>query len=136
MADTKKNYVGKPDWVKSQRDGPRGVDYVFGGRFSFDELYRRYSETLLALDESVGRVMDQLDKSELADSTLMLYMGDNGYMPGEHGLIGKQTAYETSVRVPLLAYAPGMIDPGTLIGEHVSNVDIAQLIPRIEGVIE
>ncbi|WP_160135529.1 sulfatase [Halococcus salsus] len=128
MANTKKNYAGKPDWVKNQRDGPRGVNYVFGGRFSFDELYRRYSETLLALDESVGAIMDRLNKSGLADSTLMLYMGDNGYTLGEHGLIGKQTAYETSLRVPLLAYAPGMIDPGTVVDEHISNVDIAPTI--------
>ena len=128
MANTKKNYAGKPDWVKNQRDGERGVNYVFGGRFNFNELYRRYSETLLALDESIGAVMDQLNDSGLADSTLMLYMSDHGYTLGEHGLIGKQTAYETSLRMPLLAYAPGMIDPKTVVDEHVSNVDIAPTI--------
>jgi N-acetylglucosamine-6-sulfatase len=133
MANTKKNYAGKPNWVKNQRESVRGVNYIFGGRFDFDELYRRYNETLLALDESIGAVMNQLDTSGLADSTLMLYMGDNGYTLGEHGLIGKQTAYETSIRVPLLAYAPGLIDSGTVVTERVSNVDIAPTVLEEAG---
>ena len=128
MADTKENYAGKPDWVKNQRESVRGVNYIYNGRLHFDELYRRYNETLLSLDESIGAVMDQLDESGVADLTLMMYMGDNGFSLGEHGLIGKQTAYETSVRVPLLAYAPGMIDAGTVVNEWVSNVDIAPTI--------
>jgi N-acetylglucosamine-6-sulfatase len=133
MANTKKNYAGKPNWVKNQREGARGVNYIFGGRFDFDELYRRYNETLLALDESIGTLMTHLDKSGIADSTLMMYMGDNGYTLGEHGLVGKQTAYETSIRVPLLAYAPGLIDSGTVVSEHVSNVDIAPTILEEAG---
>jgi N-acetylglucosamine-6-sulfatase len=128
MANTKENYAGKPHWVKEQRDSIRGVNYIFGGRFGFDELYRRYSETLLALDESIGAVMDQLNESGFADSTLLLYMADNGFSLGEHGLIGKQTAYETSIRVPMLAYAPGLIEPGTVVDEHVTNIDIAPTI--------
>ncbi|HET7324668.1 MAG TPA: sulfatase [Halococcus sp.] len=133
MADTEKNYTGKPHWVKDQREGIRGVDYIFSGRFTFDELYRRYCETLLGLDESIGTVMDQLHESGLADSTLFLYMGDNGFSLGEHGLIGKQTAYETSIRVPLLAYAPGLVEPGTVVNERVSNVDIAPTILNEAG---
>ena len=133
MAATEENYAGKPNWVKNQRESVRGVNYIFGGRFNFDELYRRYSETLLALDESIGTVMDQLDESGLSDSTLMLYMSDNGYTLGEHGLIGKQTAYETSIRVPMLAYAPGMIEPGTVVDEQVSNIDLAPTILEEAG---
>ena len=125
MASKNINYGEKPNWVKNQREGVRGVNYIFGGRFNYKRLYRRYTETLLALDESIGTIMDQLNESGLADSTLLLYMGDNGYSLGEQGLIGKQTVYETSVRVPLLAYAPGLIEPGTVVNDWVENVDIA-----------
>ena len=125
MATKNANYDEKPKWVKNQREGVRGVNYIFGGRFDYKKLYRRYTETLLSLDESVGTIMDYLNESGIADSTLLLYMGDNGYSLGEHGLIGKQTVYETSVRVPLLAYAPGIIEPGTVINDWVENVDIA-----------
>ncbi|RJT05441.1 sulfatase [Halococcus sp. IIIV-5B] len=131
MANSPANYRDKPDWVREQRDSVRGVDYVFGGNFGFggpsgfDTLYRKYCETLLSLDESIGAVMDQLDTSGVADSTLTLYMSDNGFSLGEHGLIGKQTAYEPSMRVPLLAWAPGLVESGTTIDRAVSNVDLA-----------
>src|SRR5699024_10868222 len=75
-----------------------------------------------------GTVMDKLDESGVADSTLLLYTSDNGDTLGEQGLIGKQTVYATSIRVPLLAYAPGTIDPGTVVNERVSNVDFAPTI--------
>ena len=139
MADTDANYRGKPSWVREQRDSVRGVDYVFGGKFGFggpsgfEKLYRRYAETILSLDESVETVMDYLQTSGKAESTLTLYMTDNGFSLGEHGLIGKQTAYEPSVRVPLLAWAPGMVEPGTTIERAVSNVDIAPTLLDVAG---
>jgi N-acetylglucosamine-6-sulfatase len=56
----------------------------------------------------------------------VVYMGDNGFSFGEHGLIDKRHAYyEESMRVPMLAWAPGLIAPGTTIDEMAFNVDIA-----------
>ena len=52
-------------------------------------------------------MLDFLDRSGLAQNTLVVYMGDNGFLLGEHGLIDKRNAYEESMRVPMLAYAPG-----------------------------
>jgi arylsulfatase A-like enzyme len=60
-------------------------------------------------------------------------MGDNGFMFGEHGLIDKRNAYEESMRVPLLAYAPGYFKPGTVVNEMVANLDIAPTILEIAG---
>ena len=82
---------------------------------STSTLLSPYAETLLALDESVGRVLDYLERSGLARNTLVIYMGDNGFLLGEHGLIDKRNAYEESMRVPMLAYAPGMIGPGSKV---------------------
>jgi N-acetylglucosamine-6-sulfatase len=134
MANTEANYRGKPDWVRAQRNSWHGVDYMYHGQMQFDEFYRRYSETLLALDESVGRVLDYLDESGLARTTLVLYMGDNGFLLGEHGLIDKRHAYEESIRIPMLAYAPGWIRPGTVVTEMVRNIDIAPTILELAGV--
>ena len=134
MANTEDNYRGKPAWVRAQRDSWHGVDYMYHGQMQFDEFYRRYAETLLALDESVGRVLDYLDQSGLARTTLVLYMGDNGFLLGEHGLIDKRHAYEASIRIPMLAYAPGWIPPGTIVTELVRNVDIAPTILDLAGV--
>jgi N-acetylglucosamine-6-sulfatase len=103
------------------------------GPGGFDAFYRRYAETLLAADESVGRVLDYLEESGLAETTLVLYLGDNGFLLGEHGLIDKRNAYEPSIRIPMLAWAPGWIAPGTTVDGLVRNIDIAPTILQLAG---
>lgn len=128
MKNIEGNYEGKPDWVREQRYSWHGVDYMYHNRDDhpkdLDEIITRYSESLLAVDESVARVMEYLEEQGLAEETLVIYMGDNGFMLGEHGLIDKRQAYEESMRVPLLAWAPGFIEPGTVIEENVMNIDM------------
>lgn len=128
MANTASNYRNKPDWVKEQRKSWHGVDYMYHGEMNFDEFYRRYLETLLALDESIGAVLDRLEENDMADETLVIYMGDNGFLLGEHGLIDKRNAYEESIRVPMLAWAPGYVEPGSSVESLVRNIDVAPTI--------
>jgi N-acetylglucosamine-6-sulfatase len=111
MADTEENYKGKPRWVREQRNSWHGVDYMYHGQMDFDTFYRRYCETLLSVDDSIGRIIKYLEDSHLAEDTLVMYMGDNGFVLGEHGLIDKRHMYEESMRVPFLAWCPGMIKP-------------------------
>jgi N-acetylglucosamine-6-sulfatase len=134
MANTESNYRNKPRWVEAQRDSWHGVDFPYHGALDFDAFYRRYAETLLALDEGVGRVLDYLESSGLARNTLVLYMGDNGFALGEHGLIDKRHAYEESMRIPMLAWSPGFIAPGSTITPVVRNIDIAPTILELAGV--
>lgn len=133
MANIRSNYRNKPDWVREQRYSWHGVEHMYHGQLTFDTFYRRYAETLLALDESIGQVLDYLEESGLAENTLVLYMGDNGFLLGEHGLIDKRNAYEESIRVPMLAWAPGFIEPGTTITSQVRNIDIAPTILEMAG---
>jgi len=133
MANTEANYRNRPRWVREQRDGWHGVDYAYHGALHFDTFYRRYAETLLALDEGVGRVLDYLEQSGLAESTLVLYTSDNGFSLGEHGLIDKRHAYEESIRVPMLAWAPGYIAPGSTVKGMVRNIDLAPTILELAG---
>lgn len=128
MADTEENYRGKPRWVREQRNSWHGVDYMYYGEMDFDTFYKRYCETLLGVDESIGRIIDTVHELGLADSTLIMYMGDNGFSLGEHGLIDKRQMYEESMRVPLLAWAPGLIKPATRIPQLVQNIDIAPTV--------
>ncbi len=134
MANTEENYRGRPRWVNEQRNSWHGVDYMYHGQMDFDTFYRRYCETLLGIDDSIGRIMDTLDEMNILDSTLMFYMGDNGFSFGEHGLIDKRHAYEESMRVPLLAYCPELIKPGTEVEPMVQNIDIAPTILEAAGV--
>jgi len=135
---TERNYLGKPRWVRQQRGSWHGVDFMFHGDLGpgmtgFDNFYRRYSETLLAADESVGRVLDTLEELGLAENTLVFYLGDNGFLLGEHGLIDKRNAYEESIRIPMLAWAPGWIPPGSTVDGLVRNIDIAPTVLQLAG---
>jgi N-acetylglucosamine-6-sulfatase len=123
-----------PLWVRAQRNSWHGVDFMYHGAMQFDDFYRRYAETLLALDEGVGRVLDFLEQRRLDRRTLVLYMGDNGFSLGEHGLIDKRHAYEESMRVPMLAWAPGYIQAGSTVSAMVRNIDIAPTILDLAGV--
>jgi N-acetylglucosamine-6-sulfatase len=123
-----------PDWVASQRSSWHGVDYMFHGTLDYDSFYRRYAETLLALDESVGRVLEYLDRTGLGRNTIVIYMGDNGFSFGEHGLIDKRHAFEESMRVPMLVWAPGMVQPGARVQAMVQNVDIAPTLLELARV--
>ena len=133
MPNTEDNYRNKPRWVREQRYGWHGVEHMYHGQMDFDTFYRRYTETLLALDESIGRVLDYLEANDLLENTLVVYMGDNGFSFGEHGLIDKRHAYEESIRVPMLAYAPGFIEAGSKIDEMVLNIDIAPTLLNLAG---
>ena len=115
----------KPNWVKHQRESGHGTGYMYGGSRDYKESIKDYCEALMSVDESIGAVMDYLEEAGLADNTLVIYMGDNGFCWGEHGLIDKRHFYEASVRVPMLAYCPSIIKPGTVVDQMVQNIDIA-----------
>jgi N-acetylglucosamine-6-sulfatase len=122
-----------PAWVRAQRSSWHGVDYMYHGSIEYDDFYRRYFETLQAVDEGVGKLLDQLEKLGLDKNTVVVYMGDNGFSFGEHGLIDKRQAFEESMRVPMLAWTPGMIKPGTIVKQMVMNIDIMPTMLELAG---
>lgn len=123
-----------PMWVRNQRNSRHGADFGYNIEgFSPEVYYRRYCESLLAVDESVGRLTEYLEKNGLANNTLFVYMGDNGFQFGDHGLIDKRTAYEASAKVPLLMVAKGKIPAGEVFGGLVGNIDVASTILEATG---
>ncbi len=122
-----------PDWVKAQRESWHGVDYMYHGRINFEDFFHRYTETLMGIDDSVGSVLQFLDDNGLAEDTLVIYMGDNGFSFGEHGLIDKRHFYEESAKVPLLVRWPTQLQGGEAIDKLVQNIDIAPTILEAAG---
>lgn len=131
---TKVNYADIPNWVRRQRYSWHGVDYMYDRTIRFDDFYHRYLETLQAVDESVERVIDWVKKQGLQDNTMVVYMGDNGFSFGEHGLIDKRHAYEESMRVPMLIWSPGMIKPNSVVNQVIMNVDLAPTFLELGGI--
>ncbi len=124
MAASGEMAQGRPVWVQNQRNSWHGVEFPYHSELDVGEYYRQYAETLCALDDSIGAVSDTLKKRGELDSTLVVYMGDNGFAFGEHGLIDKRTAYEESMRVPLLARCPELFEGGKTLTCMVANIDI------------
>jgi N-acetylglucosamine-6-sulfatase len=119
----------RPMWVQNQRNSWHGVEYPYHSDLDIAEYYKRYCETLMAVDESVGRVFDELKSRGELDSTLVIYMGDNGFAFGEHGLIDKRTSYEESMRV--LDIMPTVLD---VAGAAVpSAIDGKSWLPLAQG---
>jgi N-acetylglucosamine-6-sulfatase len=110
------------------------VEFPYHSDLDVAEYYRRYAETLLGVDDSVGRVLEVLRERGQLDSTLVIYMGDNGFAFGEHGLIDKRTAYEESMRVPLLARCPELFAGGRTVDSMIANLDIMPTVLDACGV--
>lgn len=137
FADTPENRKGKPRWLIDQRNSRHGVDYGYNlPEFEVETYYKRYCESLIAVDDNLGRMLDFLKEKELDENTLVIYMGDNGFQFGEHGLIDKRTAYEASMRVPLLMRYPAGFKAGSTVEQVVANIDIAPTILAAAGVAD
>ncbi|WP_372721365.1 sulfatase [Novipirellula sp.] len=134
MANSEENYQTQSRWIRDRRYSIHGIDHMETGAFdndpvpSFDALYRDYCETVHSVDENIGRVLDQLKAAGQLDSTLVLYMGDNGFALGEHGFYDKRDAFEESIRVPMLAYAPTNLPAGKTIDPMIQNIDVASTV--------
>ncbi len=124
---------GIPEWVKDQRFSWHGVDHMYHGQINFETFYRSYLETLLSVDESVSSVLDYLKKTGQDKNTIVMYMGDNGFSFGEHGLIDKRHAYEESMRVPMIVRCPSIIKGGTATDALVQNIDVAPTLLAYAG---
>jgi len=122
-----------PEWVKNQRYSWHGVDFIYHTHQNVEEIVQTYCETLMAVDESVGSILNYLKDNGLEQNTIVIYMGDNGFSFGEHGLIDKRHFYEESVKVPFLVYAPGLFKGGQTISKMVQNIDIAPTILELAG---
>ncbi|MCA8993957.1 MAG: sulfatase [Planctomycetaceae bacterium] len=123
-----------PRWVRDQKNSWHGIDFSYHSDAGLDYLYRRYCESILAVDDSVGRVLQQLKDMGIHDETLVIYMGDNGFMWGEHGLIDKRVAYEESMRVPMMMQCPALYKGGKVVESVVGNIDIGPTVMHAAGI--
>lgn len=122
-----------PRWLRDQRNSWHGVDFPYHSDLDIETYYKRYCEALLAVDDGIAAVMDKLKAKGMYEDTLVIYMGDNGFMFGEHGLIDKRVAYETSIRVPLIMQCPELFEGGQEVNEVVANIDIGPTILDAAG---
>ncbi len=124
-----------PDFLRTGLNRER-----FHWRFDTPEkrerMTRGYYRLLTAMDRAVGRVLEALEEEGLAERTVVVYTGDNGYFLGERGYAGKWTMHERSVRVPLLVRDPRLPRDrrGVTLDALVSHLDLPPTLLELAGV--
>ncbi|MAS96965.1 MAG: hypothetical protein CMO55_27555 [Verrucomicrobiales bacterium] len=123
---------GKPEYLKESRSRTQALSYGYNKAEAIREHNREYYASVEQVDASIGKVLEELERLELKDNTWIFFMGDNGWMMGEHGFTSKVLAYEESIRVPMIVAGP-QTEPG-LVEELTLGIDLTASILEVAGV--
>lgn len=130
--DDLKGYPGKPAFAET--DNKVGAVENMNAVRSLEEMVKDYYAGLTAVDENIGRVLNQLEGTGQMDSTAILLSSDHGFFLGEWRLYDKRFMHEPSIRVPMLLRYPEKIQAGTVKEEMVLDTDIAPTFLDLAGV--
>jgi arylsulfatase A-like enzyme len=124
----------KPESVTTEIDGKTvtltGEALV---RWKYQRYMQDYLATVQSVDDSVGKVLEFLDRSGLSKNTIVIYTSDQGFFLGDHGLFDKRFMYEDSLRMPLLVRYPRAIKPGAVNDDFVLNLDFPETLLDYAG---
>lgn len=102
--------------------------------WKYQRYMRDYLATAASLDRNIGRALEYLDKHQLTENTLVVYVSDQGFYMGEHGWFDKRFMYEESFRTPMVMRYPGVLAAGTVDSNLVMNLDLAPTLLDAAGV--
>ncbi|MFO7902677.1 MAG: sulfatase [Pirellulaceae bacterium] len=138
--------VTLPDNMFFPRELPKAFDYNWGEMRSYHgipkqgqvseqtarQLIRGYHACVSLIDAQVGRLLNELERLDLAENTIIILWGDHGWQLGEHGFWCKHTNFEVATRTPLLLAAPG-VDGGQECRQLVEFVDVYPTLCDLAG---
>jgi arylsulfatase A-like enzyme len=116
---------GKPAWVRRQRAPARR---------SLAVARIRQQESLMAVDDAVGRLVDALDDTGRLTNTLVVYLSDHGLLLGEHHLVGKGAPYAPALSVPMVLRWDGTVASGRVDQRLALNLDVTATIAAAAAV--
>ena len=127
----------KPAWIKERLytwHGIYGPLFEWRKKFpddrpeavkDFENMVHGYWGTILSVDDSVARLRRWLEETAQLNNTIIVFMGDNGLLEGEDGMVDKRTAHEASLRIPMIVRFPGLTPDSKVVTQQVLTVDIA-----------
>ena len=110
---------------------PTGAELV---RWKYRRYLEDYLRSIRSIDDNLGRLLNYLEESGLAENTVVIYNSDQGFFLGEHGWFDKRWMYEESLRAPLVVRWPGVVEPGSENADLIQNLDFAQTFLDMAGV--
>ncbi len=122
----------KPEYLKSVRNRTQAAKYGYPNKESIQKHTVDYYSVITEMDQFLGRLIDELESLKLLDNTYIFFMGDNGWMLGEHGFTSKVLPYESSTKVPFFVVGPEINK--AVNTSFVSNIDITPTILDLAGI--
>ena len=126
----------KPAWKElfELRSAPGSQAFLAALHTGTQEEVRQRAAMMASVDEGVGMLFEQLEKTGKLDKTFILFLGDNGFFFGEHGLgAERRFAYEEGIRTALFARYPRLAAAGTRIERMALALDIAPTLVQLAG---
>lgn len=128
---TDEHFRKLPAFIANEKnEGRNRWHWRFDTPQKYQEYMKNYYRLATEVDDTCGKIIADLEKRKLLDSTLVIFTTDNGYFHGEHGLADKWYPYQESIRVPLIILDPRMAksNAGSINDEITLNVDLAPTI--------
>ena len=122
---------GKPEYLKSARNRTQALEYGYDNPANIRSHIRDYRASVEQMDAAVGRVLHELKRRKLMENTWIIFMGDNGWFLGEHGMTSKVLPYEESMRVPMAIAGPSTQTQAS--DRIVLNIDVTATIYELAG---
>jgi len=123
-------YGPKNEAYLAKRDSMTEKEII---QWKYQRYVKDYLRCVKSVDDGIGEVLDYLEEAGLAENTVVIYSSDQGWYLGEHGWFDKRWMYEESLKTPLLVRWPGVIEPGNVNDDIVSNLDFAETFLDLAG---
>jgi len=111
-----------------------GLDSIAARKKTYQKLVKDFMRSGAAIDDNIGKLLDYLEKTSLAENTVVIYTADQGYFLGEHGFFDKRLIYDESLRMPFVIRYPKEIAAGKRLDDIILNIDFASLMADYAGV--
>lgn len=102
-------------------------------RWKYQRYAKNYLRSVKGVDESVGRLMSELEERGLSENTVVIYCSDQGFYIGDHGWYDKRWMYEESLKMPFIVKWPGVTQPGSRNPLMIQNLDYAETFLEMAG---
>lgn len=113
---------------------PEGMTAEEGRRWRYQRYIKDYLACVKSVDDNIGRVLDYLDKHDLAENTIVVLTSDQGFYLGDHGFFDKRFIYEESLRMPFMVRYPKVVKAGSVNDDIITNVDFAPTLLDLAGI--